>query len=128
MPTKLILAAIGGLLLTAQFTAQVAAQTPATPQKLNAILCETEDQAVAFAATLASGRTEPIALNLVNKAAGAEVCGRFIGYAVVEIEKTKNRDGGLFMLAGLRFAEDGRLGWTADWVAPFNSLGLARGT
>ena len=32
------------------------------------------------------------------------------------------------MLAGLRFAEDGRLGWTADWVAPFNSLGLARGT
>jgi len=32
------------------------------------------------------------------------------------------------MLAGLRFAEDGRLGWTASWVAPFNSTGLARGT
>jgi len=40
--------------------------------------------------------------------------------AVVEIEKTKNRNGGLFMLAGLRFVEDGRLGWTANWVAPFD--------
>lgn len=64
----------------------------------------------------------------VNKAAGAEVCGRYIGYAVVEIEKTKNRNGGLFMLAGLRFVEDGRLGWTANWVAPFDGTGLARKT
>lgn len=127
MPTKLILAAIAGLLFTAPFTAQVYAQ-PGMPQKLNAILCETEDQAMAFASTMAAGRTEPIAINLVNKAAGAEVCGRYIGYAVVEIEKTENRNGGLFMLAGLRFAEDGKLGWTANWVAPFDSMGLARGT
>jgi hypothetical protein len=46
----------------------------------------------------------------------------------IEIEKTTNRNGGLFMLAGLRFAEDGRLGWTANRLAPFNSMGLARGT
>jgi len=65
-------------------TAQVSAQAPATPQKLNSILCETEDQAMAFASAMTSGKTEPIAINLVNKAAGAEVCGRYIGYAVVE--------------------------------------------
>lgn len=124
MPTKLVLAAIASLLLTAQ----VYAQAPATPQKRNAILCETEDQAMTFASTMAAGKTEPIAINLVNKAAGGEVCGRYIGYAVVEIEKTTNRDGGLFMLAGLRFAEDGRLGWTANWIAPFNGSNLARGT
>ncbi len=47
---------------------------------------------------------------------------------MVEIEKTKNRNGGLFMLAGLRFVEDGRLGWTANWVAPFDGTGLARKT
>jgi hypothetical protein len=130
MPTKLILAAIAGLLFAGQSLAdRAAALVPgAVPQKLNAILCETEDQAMTLASTLASGQTEPMAINRVNKAAGAEVCGRYIGYAVVEIEKTTNRNGGLFMLAGLRFAEDGRLGWTADWVAPFNSLGLARGT
>ena len=124
MPTKLVLAAIASLWLTAQ----VSAQAPATPQKLNAILCETEDQAMAFASSMASGNTEPIAINLVNKAAGAEVYGRYIGYAVVEIEKTTNLSGGLFMLAGRRFAEDGRLGWTANWVAPFDGSNLARGT
>lgn len=124
MLTKLILAAVASLF----FAAQVCAQVPATPRKLNAILCETEDQAMDLAATMASGRTEPIAINLVNKAAGSEVCGRYIGVAVVEMEKTKNRNGGLFMLAALRFAKDGRLAWTANWVTPFNSTGLARGT
>ena len=64
----------------------------------------------------------------MNKTAGAEVCGRYLGYAVVEIEKTTNRGGGLFMLAGLRFSEDGALGWTASWVAPFNDTQLSRGT
>jgi hypothetical protein len=123
MPKTLILAAIASLMLTAQ----VSAQAPAAPQKLNSILCETEDQAMAFASAMSSGKTEPIAINLVNKAAGAEVCGRYIGYAVVEVEKTKNRNGGLFMLAGLRFAEDGRLGWTANWMAPFSGSNLARG-
>jgi hypothetical protein len=123
MPKTLILAAIASLMLTAQ----VSAQAPAAPQKLNSILCETEDQAMAFASAISSGKTEPIAINLVNKAAGAEVCGRYIGYAVVEVEKTTNRNGGLFMLAGLRFAEDGRLGWTANWMAPFSGSNLARG-
>lgn len=123
MPKTLILAAIASLMLTAQ----VSAQAPAAPQKLNSILCETEDQAMAFASAMSSGKTEPIAINLVNKAAGKEVCGRYIGYAVVEVEKTKNRNGGLFMLAGLRFAEDGRLGWTANWMAPFSGSNLARG-
>jgi hypothetical protein len=52
MPTKLVLAAIASFLLTAQ----VFAQAPATPQKLNAILCETEDQDMAFAASAASGK------------------------------------------------------------------------
>lgn len=83
---------------------------------------------MSLAAGMASGNTEPMAINLVNKAAGAHVCGRYIGYAVVEIEKTENRNGDLFMLAGVRFAEDGRLGWTASWVTPFNATGLARGT
>lgn len=124
MPKKLFLAALATLFLAPQ----ASAQAPAIPQKLNAILCETEDQAMAFTSAMTSGRTEPIAINLVNRAAGREVCGRYIGYAVVEIEKTENRNGGLFMLAGLRFAEDSRLGWTANWVAPFDSMGLARGT
>lgn len=122
MPTKLILAAAASLLLANQVLALP------TPQKLNAVLCNTQAQAIDFAVSTAAGNTEPIAINLVNKAAGSEVCGRYIGYAVVEIEKTENKDGGLFMLAGLRFVEDGRLAWTASWMAPFDPAGLARGT
>jgi hypothetical protein len=125
MLTKLSLAAIASMMLSAQAVGQ---PPTATPQKLNAILCETEDEAIAIATSMASGKTEPIAINLVNKAAGAEVCGRYMGYAVVEVEKTKNKDGGLFMLAGLRFVEDGALAWTASWVAPFNGVTLSRGT
>jgi len=111
MLTRLSLAALATLMLAAPAVSQPAT---ATPQKLNAILCKTEDQAIALATSMASGKTEPIAINLVNKAEGAEVCGRYLGYAVVEIEKTTNRGGGLFMLAGLRFSEDGALGWTAS--------------
>jgi hypothetical protein len=129
MLNRLTLAAISSLLLAAQATAQEKRQPPtAPPQKLNATLCKTEAQAIALAAGMANGATEPIAVNRVNKAAGAEVCGRYIGYASVEIEKTENHKGGLFMLAGLRFAEDGALGWTASWVAPFSGASLARGT
>lgn len=125
MLTKLILAAVPGLVLAGQALAEL---PKAPPQRLNAILCNTEDQAMALAATVASGKTEPIAINEVNKAAGTQVCGRFVGYAVVEIEKTENRNGALFMLAGIRFEKDGRFAWTASWVSPFNSSGLARGT
>ena len=125
MLTRLSLAALATLMLAAPAVSQPAT---ATPQKLNAILCKTEDQAIALATSMASGKTEPIAINLVNKAEGAEVCGRYLGYAVVEIEKTTNRGGGLFMLAGLRFSEDGALGWTASWVAPFNGTQLSRAT
>jgi len=60
------------------------AQGQVEPQKLNAVLCKTESQAIAFASSMAGGQTEPMAVNAVNKASGSEVCGRYIGYAVVE--------------------------------------------
>ena len=124
MPTKLTFAALASLLLVSQ----AAALSLAPPKKLNAILCTTEDQAIAFASGLASGQTEPMAVDRVNKASGGEVCGRYIGYAVVEVEKTANYQGTLYMLAGLRFTEDGRFAWTASWVSPFSGAGLQRGT
>jgi hypothetical protein len=42
-------------------------------------------------------------------------------------KKTENHGGSLFMLAGLRFVEDGALAWTASWVAPFQGAQLERG-
>jgi hypothetical protein len=124
MPTTLTLAVMASLLLPVQAVKQ---PPTAPPHKLNAVLCKSEAQAIALAGGMASGKTETIAVNLVNKAAGAEVCGRYIGHAAVEVEKTTNHRGGLFMLAGPRFVEDGALAWTASWVAPFEGANLERG-
>lgn len=124
MPTTLTLSVKASLLLPVQAVKQ---PPTAPPHKLNAVLCKTEAQAVALAQNMASGKTETIAVNLVNKVAEAEVCGRYIGYAAVEVEKTANHRGRLFMLAGLRFAEDGALAWTASWIAPFEGAHLERG-
>lgn len=123
---KLTLAAMAGLILVVAVKQPVLAA--AAPQKINVILCKTEAQAVAFAAAKFAGKTEPIAIDLVNKASGAEVCGRYVGYAVVESEKTTNQGGTLFMLASMRFVEDGALAWTASWIAPFQGAQLERGT
>jgi len=125
MLTKLTLAAMAGLLLQVEAVKQ---PPTAPPQKLNAILCQTEAQAIALVAAKSAGKTEPIAINLVNKASAGEVCRRYIGYAVVESEKTTSHKGTLFMLAGLRFVEDGKLAWTASWVAPFQGAKLERRT
>jgi hypothetical protein len=104
------------------------AQSPkGASQELNAILCMTEDQAIAIATSMAAGTTEPIAINEVNKTARAQVCRHYIGYAVVEVEKTENHQGSLFMLAGFRLDEEEALLWTADWVAPFDGSSLSRG-
>jgi hypothetical protein len=124
MLTKLTFAALASLLLAGQVMAQ---SSMTAPHKLNAILCTTEAQAIAFATGLAAGQTEPMAIDRVNKASGGEVCGRYIGFAVVEVEKTANYQGSLYMLAGLRFTEDGKLGWTASWVTPFSGARLERG-
>ncbi|HML91039.1 hypothetical protein [Methyloceanibacter sp.] len=123
MQVRHLFVAVAGILLAPP----VAADDAPVARKVNAMLCDTETQAISLATALSSGKTEPIAVNTVNKAAGAEVCGRFIGYAIVEVEKTENKDGSLFMLAGLRFTEDGALGWTASWVRPFDGLDVARG-
>ncbi len=115
MRIRLSLAAIACLL-----SAQAVAQPPkAASRELNAILSMTEDQAIAIATSMAAGTTEPIAINDVNRVARAEVCRHYIGSAVVEIEKTENHQGNLFMLAGFRPIEGGAL---ADWVAPSTAL------
>src|SRR5688572_19311917 len=123
MPPKLAIAILASLCCASQ----AGALSLTGPKKLNAILCTTEAQAIAFASVMAAGQTEPIAIDRVNKASGGEVCGRYIGHAVVEVEKTQNYQGTLYMLAGLRFAEDGRFAWTASWVSPFSGAALERG-
>src|SRR5665809_100626 len=64
MLTKLTLAAMAGLFLQVEAVKQ---PPTAPPQKLNAILCQTEAQAIALAAAQSAGKTEPTPIHLVNK-------------------------------------------------------------
>ena len=115
------------VMATLVIQAEAIKQPPtAPPQKLNVVLCQTEAQATALAANISAGNTETIATNNVNPAAGAEVCGRYIGYATVEVEKTETHGAAVFMLAGLHFVEDNMLAWTASWITPFQGAKLER--
>jgi hypothetical protein len=115
------------LALMATLVIQAIKQPPtAPPQKLNVVLCQTEAQASALAASISAGNTETIATNNVNRAAGSQVCGRYIGYATVEVEKTETHSGAVFMLAGLHFVADNKLAWTASSIAPFQGAKLER--
>ena len=68
MLTKLSLALTASLILTATATAEETKQPPtAPPQALHTILCTTDAQAIAFASSTASGKTEPIANDLVDE-------------------------------------------------------------
>ena len=113
MTTKLILAAISGLLFAGHALAETAAP-------------EAQHHPMAIAARVSAGRTEPIAIDQVNKRhTGLRPLYRLCRGRDRENRESRRR---AVMLAGIRFAEDGRLVWTANWVSPFNSNGLARGT
>ena len=58
MSIKLTLAILASLVLPAA----AMAQGQVAPQKLNAVLCKTEAQAIAFASSMAGGQTEPMAV------------------------------------------------------------------
>jgi hypothetical protein len=47
----------------------------------------------AFASIMAAGETEPMRSIGSTRLRGAEVCGRYIGHAAVEVEKTTNYQG-----------------------------------
>ena len=59
MSIKLTFAILASLVLPAAAMAQGQVE----PQKLNAVLCKTESQAIAFASSMAGGQTEPMAVN-----------------------------------------------------------------
>jgi len=65
MLTKLSLVLTASLILTATSTAEEPPTAP--PQALHAILRPTDAQAIAFASSTASGKTEPIANDLVDE-------------------------------------------------------------
>ena len=79
-------------------------------------LCESEEYAVDFASAVANNEEEELAKDIVGKIAQREVCGRYVGVAFIEKQKTIVSDGFLYKLTALRFREDGKLAWVAERV------------
>jgi hypothetical protein len=88
----------------------------ATPYAVNDYFCESADYAVAFAAAVAANADEEFAKDIVGKTAKREVCGRYIGMAAVDQEKTVIAGGIVYRLTELRFREDQKIAWRAERI------------
>jgi hypothetical protein len=86
----------------------------AGPFDVNAYLCETSQYAIEFAAAVSRGEEDESAKDIVGKAAKREVCGRYIGVALVQEQKVILSDGVVYRITALRFAEDNKIAWTAE--------------
>jgi hypothetical protein len=84
------------------------------PFRVNAYLCETSQYAIEFAAAVSRGEENEFAKDIVGKAAGREVCGRYIGVALVQEQRIILSGGIMYKLTALRFQEDNKIAWAAE--------------
>lgn len=78
------------------------------------VLCETPRYAIAYTAAVGNGEQEEMAKDIVGKAAHREVCGRFVGKAIILEQKTVFEQGAAYRLTAFRFEEDNRVAWVAE--------------
>ncbi len=83
---------------------------------VNGYLCESAEYAMDFAAAVAGNAEEEYAKDIVGKIAKREVCGRYVGVAFVQEQKTVVNDGIIYRLTALRFREDQKVAWLAERV------------
>ena len=86
------------------------------PYPVNGYLCESAEYAMAFATAIAANADEEFAKNVVGKIARREVCGRYIGVAAIQEQKTVIEKGFVYRLTALQFREDKRVAWLAERV------------
>jgi hypothetical protein len=84
------------------------------PFHINAYLCDTPQYAIELASTESRGTEEEVANDIVGRAHKKEVCGKFIGFASVQEQKTILKDGITYKVTALQFKEDDRIAWTAE--------------
>jgi len=86
------------------------------PYAVDRYLCETPEYAVDFADAVANNAEEDFAKDIVGKIAKREVCGRYVGTAFIQEQKTMISEGFVYKLTALRFREDGKLAWVAERI------------
>jgi len=86
------------------------------PYPVNGYLCESAEYAMAFATAIAANADEEFAKNVVGKIAKREVCGRYIGVASIQQQKTVIERGFVYRLTALQFREDKKIAWLAERI------------
>ncbi len=81
--------------------------------KLNVILCNTPENAIAYAVAIEKGAAVDEAKDAVGKKAGADVCDKFIGTASIETEKTQIENGVTYKIVAYTFSGVGAMKWSA---------------
>ena len=79
----------------------------------NVMLCDSPEHALAYAEIVDGGAAEDEAKDRVGKAAGREVCDKFIGIATTSEQRTMQRNGISYEVIAYKFPGVGRMKWAA---------------
>jgi hypothetical protein len=93
--------------------AAAAAPLETKPINIDVMVCDTPDHAVAYALAIDNGAVDDEAKDVVGRAAGAEVCGKFMGLATVDEEKTVREKGVTYKITAFKFTGVGKMRWSA---------------
>ncbi|QAY96424.1 hypothetical protein CWB41_12350 [Methylovirgula ligni] len=83
------------------------------PVEMNVMLCDTPEHAVAFVVAINQGDVDDEAKDKVGKAAGREVCDKFMGLASTGEEQTLLKEGITYKVTAYQFPGVGKMRWSA---------------
>ncbi len=107
------LAAVSLLILAFAAIAANAQGASGGEMNMNVMLCDTPEHAIAYAVAINKGAADDEAKDIVGRAAGIEVCDKFMGLASAGEEKTLSEKGVTYRVTAFKFTGVGKMRWSA---------------
>jgi hypothetical protein len=79
----------------------------------NVMLCDSPEHAIDYAIAINRGDVDEEAQNAVGKAAGREVCDKYIGPASIGVRRVISQNGVLYEVTAYEFEGVGAMRWSA---------------
>ena len=83
------------------------------PVEMNVMLCDSPEHAIAYALAIDNGAVDDEAKDIVGKAAGREVCDKYIGLASPSEQRTVLQKGISYRVTAYQFIGVGAMKWSA---------------
>lgn len=80
---------------------------------MNVMLCDSPEHAVAFAVAIDHGAVDDEAKDQIGRAAGREVCDKFMGLASIGEQRTLSEKGISYRVTAYQFTGVGEMKWSA---------------